>query len=287
MPKWTLEDDRQINSEIGVRTAILSVTAPGACIEKDPAAAAALARRVNEDAAAIRDADPKSYGFFASLPSLLDTKAALDEISYALDSLNADGVILFTRYGTDNHYLGHHDFRPIWAALNRRKAVVLVHPTHAVDTTLVSSSLPQPMFDYPHETGRTAMDLILSDTLRSVPDCKIILSHAGGTLPYLIYRPAGMLPHTPFDVGKSTAEIVEEAREFYFDTAISANPLTLGLLFEFAKPGHILFGSDFPNAPAEGIKYFTKNLEMHPLVDQTRKEVEYKAALRLFPRLAG
>ncbi|KAL1862278.1 hypothetical protein Plec18170_001103 [Paecilomyces lecythidis] len=290
VPRWTLDDDKTLNRSIGVSVAILSMTAPGACIENDPIAAARLARKCNDKAAAIRNANPRSYGFFASLPSLLDTKACLEEIAYSFDSLQADGVILFTRYGSDNHYLGHPDFRPIWNELQRRKAVVLIHPTHAVDTNLVNQRLPQPMFDYPHETGRTAMDLILSGTLATVPDCKIILSHAGGTLPYLIYRPAGMLPYTSFAQGMknlSTSDIVEQARQFYFDVAISSNPLTLGLLFEFAKPGHILFGSDYPNAPTEGIKYFTENFDRHPLSPEERRKVEYENALAIFPRLRG
>ena len=219
------------------------------------------------------------------MPSLLDTKRTNEEIAFALDELHADGIILFTRYGTDNHYLGHADFRSIWQELNRRKAVVFIHPTHAVDTDLVNHHLPQPMFDYPHETGRTAMDLILSDTLNSVAqDCKIILSHAGGTLPYLIYRSAGMLPYTPFGMGKSTEQIVEESSRFYFDLAISSNPLTLGLLLQLAKPGHVLFGSDFPNAPVEGIKYFTRNFEEFELSGAKRREIEYEAAEKLFSK---
>lgn len=222
-----------------------------------------------------------------SLPSLPNTESSLGEIAYALDDLKADGITLFTRYGPDNHYLGHADFRPIWAELNRRKAVVFVHPTHPVDTNLVNKHLPQPMFDYPHETGRAAMDLIIGNTIRSFPDCKIILSHAGGTLPYLIYRPAGMLPHTPMDIGKSTEEIVEEARTFYYDTAISANPLTLQLLFAFAKPGHVLFGTDFPNAPTEAIQYFTANLDRYDAESDIRREVESEGALKLLPRLSG
>lgn len=219
------------------------------------------------------------------MPSLLDTEATLTELAYALDVLGADGVTLFTRYGSDNHYLGHADFAPIWAELNRRKAVVFIHPTHAVDTNLVNKSLPQPMFDYPHETGRAAMDLILSDTLRSSPQCRIILSHAGGTLPSLIYRVAAMLPHTPMTVGKTTEEIVDEARTFYFDTAISSNPITLIALFKFAKPGHVLFGTDFPNAPTEGIEYCTRQLEIFEMESRQREEIYSETALDIFPRL--
>lgn len=175
VPSWSLEADKSINASLGTGTTILSMTAPGTRIEKDPHAQAQLARAANSYAAQIRNGDPSHYGFFASLPDLLNTELSLKEIEYGLDTLSADGVILFTRYGDDNHYLGHPDFRPIWKELNRRKAVVFIHPTHAVDTNLVNRHLPSPMFDYPHETGRTAMDLILSDTLATVAkDCKIV-----------------------------------------------------------------------------------------------------------------
>ena len=210
---------------------------------------------------------------------------ALEEMTYALDFLYADGITLFTRYGDDNHYLGHEDFRPIWAELNRRKAVVFVHPTHPVDTNLVDASLVQPMVDYPHETGRAAMDMIVGYTIRNYPDCKVILSHAGGTLPYLIYRSAGMLPFTAFSTGKSTEEIIREAQMFYIDVAISSNPVNLKALFEFAKPEHVLFGSDFPNAPSEAIERFTQRLEDHEMSPNMRKDVYHGSALKLLPRL--
>ena len=264
---------------------MLSITAPGPSIVEDNQKAAELAHHLNDLVAKLRHDDPHGYGFFGSLPSLLDTAACLKEIAYIFDVLKADGITLFTRYGKDNHYLGHPDFAPIWKELSRREAVVFIHPTHAVDTNLVNKALPQPMFDYPHETGRTAMDLIVNDTLRRFPRCKIILSHAGGTLPYLIYRAAGTLPYMPETLHKSTEEIVEEARLFYFDTAISANEPTLKALLAFAKPGHILFGTDFPNAPNPSIEYFTQQLQSFEMDSDIREQIYSKAALELFPRL--
>lgn len=272
---------------IKVTTTILSVTAPGPGIEPDLAKAAALARSCNESAAAIRDAQPRQYGFFASVPSLFDTAAVLKEIDYACTTLCADGVTLFTRYGRGPNYLGHAAFRPIWADLSRRGAVVFIHPTHPVDTQLINPWLPQPMFDYPHETGRAAMDLLTSGILQDYPGCKIILSHAGGTLPYLIHRAATMLPLMPRTLGLSTEELVEAARTFYFDTAISSNPVTLKALFEFAAPGHVLFGSDFPNVPQDAIQRFTDFLEAYELPEETKRQVDSGAALELFPRLKG
>ena len=229
----------------------------------------------------MKNRDPITYGFFASLPSLFDTEACLKEITYAFDELHADGITLFTRYV----YFGHEAFQPIWAELSRRKAVVFIHPTHPVNKNLVDASLPGPMFDYPHETGRTAIHLIVSNTLRNYPDCKIILSHAGGTLPYLIYRVADVLPYTPMSVGKSPAQILEDASEFYYDIAISANPATLKALFEIAKPGHVLFGTDYPNAPVPSIEYFTASLEKFDAAPEPLATVFNQSVLELFPRL--
>ncbi len=288
VPDWSLWADRETCSRIGVKKAILTMTAPGACIEKDPVRAADLARRGNEAGAEIHKSDPQHYGFFASLPSLLDTEACLKEIAYSLDTLNANGVILFTRYGEDNHYLGHSAFVPIWQELNRRKAVVFIHPTHAVDAHWVNESMPLPLYDYPHETGRAAMDLILSGTLKNhASECKIILSHAGGDLPYLVYRAAGMLPFTPAmaHVQQTTEQIIEQAKSFYFDVAISSNPITLTALLKFARKDHVLFGSDFPNAPKESIWYFTKQLEEFEMADDVRESIDHKAARQILPGL--
>ena len=284
-PPWSEQEDRDFSKSVGNKTTILSVTAPGACIEKDPVQAAKLARDCNEYCASLKQNDPAAYGFFASLPSLFDTQASLTEIAYAFDHLAADGVTLFTRYGDGEAYLGHAKFAPIWSELNKRKAVVFVHPTHPVNTHLVHPSLPQPMFDYPHETGRTAMSMLVCNTLQRFPDCKVILSHAGGTLPYLIYRAATMLPVTPMNVGKSTEQLLMEAGDFYYDLALSSNPATLKALYEIAKPGHILFGTDYPNAPTQAINRFTAFLEDFEPEQEPLTAVLIENALVLFPRL--
>jgi hypothetical protein len=157
--EWTPELDENVNQQFGITTSILSLTAPGACVLKDPQESAKLACAANEYTAEPRDRNSHRYGFFASLLDLLNKQLALDEIAYAYVVLKADGIILFTRYGDDNHYLGHADFKDIWAELNRRKAVILVHPTHPVDTAQVSG-LPQPVIRYPFETTQTALDML-------------------------------------------------------------------------------------------------------------------------------
>lgn len=210
----------------------------------------------------------------------------MEEIRYAFDELQADGVTLFTRYGDANYYLGHPKIQRIWQELDQRAAVVFIHPTHPVDTNLVNRMLPQPMIDYPHETTRTAVDLITTDTVRKYSHCKIILSHGGGNLPWLARRPAIMLK----DLGLSdmTPEhFVENARMFYFDLALTDSTFALPLLQKFASPDHILFGSDFPYAPAATVRRFSKELSEAELSKQEEEKVNRENALKLFPRLSS
>ena len=269
-----------------ISTAILSLTAPGVEVISGEAQIK-LAREVNLYAAKLRDSSPRMFGFFAALPSLLNTQAALDEISYALDVLHADGVTLFTRYGKENHYLGHKEFRPIWEALNKRKAVVFIHPTHPVDTNLVHPALPQPVLDYPHETTRTTFDLILTGTKRAFPGCKIILSHAGGTMPFLLPRAAQLVSRLPDTFGKTMTaeEMVEDAKSFYVDLALSTAPETLDTLLKHFPVERILYGSDTPYAPDGAVMAFKEYFDAYPLSQELRQKISFENALELFPNL--
>jgi predicted TIM-barrel fold metal-dependent hydrolase len=283
LPAWSVDGSLELMKSHDTRTAILSVTAPGATISSGKKASE-LCRAINQYAASLSAERPSQFGFFAALPPLVDNLAAvLEEVAYSLDVLKADGVTLYTRYGRGNHYLGHPDFKPLWGELDRRGAVVFVHPTHLVDTNLISSALPQPMIDYPHETTRTAVDLIISNTVKEHPHVKIILPHAGGSLPYLATRAAHLTADTGLS-GKDAGEFLDEARSFYFDLALSANPWTLPLITAFAKPGHVLYGSDFPYAPTKTIDTHVRLLGEQKMEAELAYSVSRGAALKLFPR---
>ncbi|PKY03317.1 putative 2-amino-3-carboxymuconate-6-semialdehyde decarboxylase [Aspergillus campestris IBT 28561] len=277
---WSLLRSKLLVKRLGVQTAVLSVTAPGACIHPDRQARARLARQLNQYAADLRDHDPQSFAFFVSLPNILDTEDALAEIAYGLDTLGADG----------NTYLGHPDVEPIWAELNRRRCVVFVHPTHPVDTNPVNPKLPQPAIDYPHETTRAAMDMITDRTRAKYPACKVILSHAGGTLPYLISRVATPMRKAPdFAVsrrmGTTHDKVVEAFRSFHFDLALSSSPQVLDLLLNMVPHDHILYGSDFPYAPVTAYPAFLEELEGYEMDQELRDMVNFGNAVKLFPRL--
>lgn len=282
LPSWNVEIDLEFMDRNNIDASILSLSAPGLAFVKPADEASKLCRWVNEYTAEIMTRHPDRFGFFASVPPLTQLDACLDEVRHALDVLKVDGIALLSSY--DDKYLGHQDFRPLWEELNSRKAVVFIHPTFAKTWGAPSDvSIPQPIIDFPHETTRTAVNLITSNIVRDFPDCKIILSHGGGTLPYVATR----IAHQTADLGlkdKSADDFIKEAKSFYYDLALTGFESPIKLLRDFADPDHILYGSDFPFAREGTIVPQIANISAMSMEDAARNSIESEAARKLFPR---
>ena len=122
--KWTPEESLDAMEKNNCATAILShVTVPEP-LNDGTEKARALARQVNEAGAKIVQAHPGRFGFFASIP-LIDTEGSLREITYAFDTLKADGIAINSSAG--KKWPGDPSQAAIWAELGRRKATVFIH----------------------------------------------------------------------------------------------------------------------------------------------------------------
>jgi len=284
-PDWSVAQAKHMEA-LGIETGIMSVTAPGTAVYAgDIKKGRELARKCNDFSAKIVQDEPEKFGFFASMPPLVDVEGSLAELDYALNELKADGVTLFTSYVKDgkSYYLGNDLFQPIWEKLEAMKALVFIHPTSS-QVPAVNKYAPQPLFDFPQETTRTAADLVLSGTKAKYPNIKMILSHAGGTVPFLIQR------MSIIKTGWRTAEETQQDfKSFYYDTALSSSKVQLLALLELADPSRILFGSDVPYAPLPVVKMITEQLDNFFSVDaehqELLKKINRENALALFPRL--
>src|SRR6202049_709373 len=170
--------------DAGTHLAVGSISTPGVHTGDD-AAARDLARRVNEVGAKLIQERPDRFGSFAALP-LPDLDGALRELEYALDTLKLDGVVLFSN--ARGIYLGDKLFRPLFDELERRKAVVFVHPTASPDPAARSLGLPDSLIDFTADTTRAVAQLHYGNTFARTPNVKYIFSHAGGTIPHLETR---------------------------------------------------------------------------------------------------
>ncbi|MFJ5780016.1 amidohydrolase family protein [Streptomyces sp. NPDC093094] len=278
LPDWSPESALRLMDLLRTATSILSVSTPGTGFLTGPAEAADLARRLNDHSAGLVTDHPGRFGFFATLP-MPDAGASATEAARALDDLRADGVTLLANArGT---YLGADGQDTLWQTLNDRAAVVFVHPAELPAPPV--DGIPAFAADFLLDTTRAAYLLVRNGIPRRYPDVRFILSHAGGFVPYSSHRMALTIAN---DTARSPLDVLDDFRSFYFDTALSASPAALPTLLAFARPGHVLFGSDWPFAPAPAGQYFAHGLDGNVDPD-TLKAVNRTNAEALFPRLAA
>ena len=283
LPEWSVDDALRTNDEHEIASAILSVSAPG--VHLDPGkrrdhTARAKAREVNEYVAQVADEHPTRFGFFATL-TLPDVEGALEEATYALDTLHASGVILLAN--VHGHYLGAPEDEPLLGELDRRGTVIFVHPNELPGPRV--EGMPPFAADFLLDTTRAAYRLVRRGLVRRYPNLRIILSHAGGFVPYASHR---LTIAIVAEGERSPADVLDDFRSFYFDTALSGSPAALPSLFAFAKRGHVLYGSDWPYAPSLAVRYFTGHLDAHAALDTDgHAAVDRRSAETLFPRFAS
>jgi predicted TIM-barrel fold metal-dependent hydrolase len=250
---WKLEADLDDMDKNGTATAILSLTTPGLWF--GPQTAIRKAVRESNEFAAKLGADHKGrFGSFASIYPP-DTDGSLKEMEYALDTLKADGIFLYSSYR--DKWLGDDSFIPVYEELNRRKAVVYVHPIEAACCMNLVPNVGDSMVEYGADTTRTIASLIFSGSSTRYPDIRWIFSHGGGTMPYLIERflsgPTAELipgiccsPKRALGEGAATrGGVLEELQKMHYDTAQVWNPIALRALRTVVPVTQILFGTDY------------------------------------------
>ena len=279
--RWSVDAALAYMDENRVAAGVMSVSAPGVQF-LPPEAGVAMARRLNEAAAHVAQCHPGRFGNFATLP-MLDVDATLAEITHCLDTLKMEGVCMMSNIA--GVYLGDERFAPIFEELNRRQAVIFVHPTDPSDFGQLKVA---PVVEWPFDTCRAAIDLIYSGRIRQCPDLRIILAHAGGALPIVSTRARGMSAH--FSKARppvGSVEFASQAADFYYDLAISAHESAIGALRGMSSLDHVLFACDWPFAPDAAVQANIRGFEALDLTSAERYAIERGNAARLFPKLAA
>src|SRR3989440_10429882 len=168
----------------GFAVSVLSLTQPAA-VTNEVEKGRKIARLSNEYGAQLARDHKGRFASFATLP-LLDTEGALKEISYALDTLKAEGIGLMTSY--QDKYLGDASFTPICEELNRRKAVIYTHPLSPDCCRNVKTEVPPPVVEYATDTTPSLATRAFIGTSARYPDSRWISSHSGGTMPLPLSR---------------------------------------------------------------------------------------------------
>jgi len=281
---WSKESTLSYMDDAGIDVAITSISTPGVHMGDD-AAARDLARRVNELSAELIQERPDRFGGFAALP-LPDVDGALRALEYGLDVLKLDGVVLFSN--ARGIYLGDKRFRPLFDELEKRGAVVFVHPTSSPDPAARSLGLPDTVIDFTTDTTRAVAQLHYGNTFARTPNVKYIFSHAGGTIPYLATRFSIIDEMNVIPGAQERGTAADTLRRLYWDTALSWRPPVLRMLRSVVGMGQVLFGTDYPYLRRDLAVACRHEVEASLELDsEESRAVLADTTLTLFPRLAG
>ena len=285
--RWTVEGTLDEMGTSGVGIGMANLTASGV---QPGEAGRAYARKLNDWGTQVVGDHKGKFGLFAALP-MLDVDGALQEVEYAYDTLRVDGVGIGTSY--EGAWLGDAKFKPLWSELNRRNGIVYVHPNDDQCCTTRTMSyengtgLSSAWLEWPVNTARTILSLMVSGVSREFPGVRFIFSHGGGVAPMIIHRIAQFEGWTGMGPDKLKGffprGIEAEFRTFYFEGAQAFSPVNLDALMKLVPASHIVFGTDYNRFP---LAHDVKMLAGLKLDNGVRRGIERDNALKLFPRLA-
>jgi len=283
-PQWTLARTLELMDETSIAALVISIASPGPYFG-DVAFTRRLVRDCNEALARLVADRPKKFAAmgFVTLP---DVGAAVREVEYALDVLKLDGINLLTHTG--DRYLGEPEEDELYAELDRRRAIVFVHPVRPPLQGLPRYSFGAGYTELVFDTTRAIANLLHTGTLAKHPNIRFIMSHMGGVTPFLLFRLSG------FDDDPKVRERIPDGvaaylGRLYYDVAQSAAPLSLRALMDIADPSRIFFGTDYPFArrAEKVLKDTAAAVRGFEGFDETlRRKVAFDNARALFPRFA-
>lgn len=242
LPAWSVDDSIAMMNRLGIDLAVLSVGSPGFYFGENQDLATDLCRETNDALASTVAAFPGRFKAFVAVP-LPDNDAALGEIDRVADEPAFVGIGLLTNYaGT---YLGDPLFDPLYEELDRRRAVVHVHPQIPAHYPAAEIDLRPSLLEYVFDSTRALVNLTLHGVPHRFPNITWIFSHCGGTAPYLAGRLA-IAEGLPELANVGAGGIYGAMRSFHYDTALSTTPFALGAIEPLVGVGKLLVGSDFP-----------------------------------------
>jgi len=245
----TEDEQLAVAKEAGIDTLWLSVRTPSyfdrGLLPANSPHCLTLARVINDYLASMCRRYPGRFMAFADVPLGLG-EAAIDEMKRALNELGLHGVCLYSNY--DGKPLDVPEFRPFLEEANRLRAPIFIHPTFPI-------GMEQVLLDYhmyvtvafPYDTTLTIGRLAYAGVLEQLPDLSFILSHAGGTIPFLWWRMdygwREDLPGCHDHIKAPPTEYLK--RSCYYDTALT-DMKALMLTYDRVGGDRMMLGTDSP-----------------------------------------
>ncbi len=202
------------------------------------------ARIMNDDMARAQKSWPDRIRWFASLPWQHE-ELALQELKRACDN-GAVGVMVLANIG--GKPLTEKSFEKIWQEIDRRALPVLVHPTAppgVAEMGLHEFQLTAPI-GFTFDTSLAIARCIYDGFFDRFPNLKLIASHGGGALPYLVGRLDICWDNIPAARAKTLEPPRNYMRRIYVDSVVFRQDV-LDMCVAVCGPDNVLYGSDYPH----------------------------------------
>jgi predicted TIM-barrel fold metal-dependent hydrolase len=276
---WSPEMSLARMDAAGIDAAVLSMATPGIWFG-DRAQAERLARVCAEFGAETKAQWPRRFAYLAPLP-LPGVEDSLKTIDLAFDRLDADGICLLSSYG--DTWLGDPSFDRVFDALDRRKAIVFVHPTTPPACRNIVRGLPDAILEFLFDSTRAITNLLYSGTFTRCPNIRFVFTHGAAALPGLAHRIGHALTRLPHLAARVPEGAPAVLSRLHFDVTNSGSRMHLAALAHLVPPENLLYGSDYP--------FIDVGVTWHQLADAGLDEAGLERiasvnALRLIPRLA-
>lgn len=256
----------------GIGTRLVSVPPPGVA-GLPRADGLAVARDVNDELATLQGRSGGRLRGLAVLPLQHPDHAAEELLRTA--SLGLPGAQLLSN--AEGRPLDGPEFHAVFAAAAESGTTLVLHPTLPIDRTAVGAHGLLTTLGFLFDTTACAAALVLSGVYDRHPDLKLLLPHAGSTIPYLLGRFDYELELMGIDHGLS-GRPSEHLRKLYLDS-VCESPQSLRLAVELYGAERVAFGSDEPFWSAERAM---STVAAAALSADAVEHIRYRTARRLF-----
>jgi aminocarboxymuconate-semialdehyde decarboxylase len=231
---------------------------------------------MNDDMAKAQKAWPDRIRWFASLPWQHE-QLALQELKRSCDK-GAVGVMVLANIG--GKALTDPQFASIWKEIDRRALPVLVHPSAppgSKELGMHEFQLTAPI-GFTFDTSLAVARCIYDGFFDRYPSLKLIASHGGGALPFLVGRLDICWDNIPAARAKTAEPPRNYMRRIYVDSVVFRQDV-LDMCVSVCGPDNVLYGSDYPHTIGDMAGCLSR---VDALPDGVRHQVRGFNAQRIF-----
>lgn len=209
---------------------------------------AAWHQMLNDTLAEWCNGNSNRFAWIGSVP-LVDAKAAAIELARAV-ALGACGIIISSN--VENINIGELSLDPFWRQAEALEIPVLIHPVMVGSVPRAAKFGLTQVAQYTFDTTLGVGSLLMSGVLDRFPALKLVISHGGGTFPYLAGRFDIMHQRMDRAAQDDVAAKLPSAyaSQMVYDSIVHA-PKALRFLIDLVGLDNVVLGTDYSFPPAD------------------------------------